>query len=268
MVLGLQIEKWDVHACESIVLVGIGGSRPSGPLSIEHQIPGGYQLDALLRGWAFQRAWHRARLDLVARVLPPANDGLALDAAAGSGIVTWKFGSTSVVSTDLRVAACRFVRSHSSGARAAAADLCALPFRDSTFTSLYLLEAIEHLREDDGKRALRELRRVARPGARCLITTPNYRSHWVALERLLDAVKLTPPMAEAQHQFRYDERRLADVASQAGWRIVRQGSFNLFAPFAGMVVRSIGQWALDRELSMRVRSGALLYAICEPRVGR
>jgi hypothetical protein len=36
--------------------------------SVEHDIAGGYQLDALLRGWAPQRAWHRARLDLVAPV--------------------------------------------------------------------------------------------------------------------------------------------------------------------------------------------------------
>ena len=32
--------------------------------SLEHDIPGSYQLDALLRGRALQRAWHRARLDL------------------------------------------------------------------------------------------------------------------------------------------------------------------------------------------------------------
>ena len=68
--------------------------------SIEHEIAGGYQLDALLRGWAPQRAWHRARLDLVAHVLPPAIGSLVLDAAAGSGIVTWKFPEANIISTD------------------------------------------------------------------------------------------------------------------------------------------------------------------------
>ena len=37
--------------------------------SVEREIPGAYQLDALLRGRRLQRAWHRARLDLVAQLV-------------------------------------------------------------------------------------------------------------------------------------------------------------------------------------------------------
>src|SRR2546427_6189911 len=150
--------------------------------SIDHDIAGGYQLDALLRGWAPQRAWHRARLDLVAHVLPPGNGSLVLDAAAGSGILTWRFPESQIISTDMRVSACRSVRTHTPFARTTAADLCALPFLSGTFSQIYLLEAIEHLSEADGHRVLRELRRVSLTGARCLITTPNYRSPWPIVE--------------------------------------------------------------------------------------
>src|SRR5262245_33902602 len=173
------------------------------PATVEQHIAGGYQLDALLRGRAFQRAWHRARLDLVKQLLPPAANGLVLDAAAGSGTVTWQFGQPSIVSADFRVAACQAVRGHTPAARAAAADLGPLPFRSGVFTRIYLLEAIEHLSEEKARRTLQELRRVAAPSARCLITTPNYRSHWVVLEWVIDRLGLTPPMADAQHVTRY-----------------------------------------------------------------
>jgi hypothetical protein len=88
------------------------------PSSVEHTIPGDYQLRALRSGWRPQRAWHRARLDLVARVLPPPADGLAIDAAAGAGIVTWQFPGAPIVSTDLRQTACAAIRRHTPAARA------------------------------------------------------------------------------------------------------------------------------------------------------
>jgi ubiquinone/menaquinone biosynthesis C-methylase UbiE len=231
--------------------------------SVEHDIAGGYQLDALLRGWAPQRAWHRARLDLVAHVLPPKNGSLILDAAAGSGIVTWRFPESHIVSADMRVSACRFVRSHTPQARAAAGKLCAMPFRSGSFAQIYFLEAVEHLSADDGRAALAELRRVARAGARCLVTTPNYHSPWVAIERLLDGLSLTPPMSNAQHQSRYDAVSLAAAAQAAGWRIVRSGSFNLAAPIIGMLSARAGFWATGREARALGRAGTLLYAVCE-----
>src|SRR2546428_5486117 len=136
--------------------------------AIEYEIAGGYQLEALLRGWGPQRAWHRARLDLVAHVLPPTNGSLVLDAAAGSGIVTWRFQQSRIVSTDMRVSACQFVRTHTPSARAVVSELWSLPFRSGTFSQLYFLEAIEHMSEDDARNALRELRRVSAPDARGL----------------------------------------------------------------------------------------------------
>jgi hypothetical protein len=52
---------------------------------VEHGIAGGYQLDALLRGWA------RSGRGIVPGSIPK-NGSLVLDAAAGSGIVTWRVG--------------------------------------------------------------------------------------------------------------------------------------------------------------------------------
>ena len=147
--------------------------------------------------------------------------------------------------------------------RGSAGELCALPFQSGSFSQIYFLEAVEHLSEEDGRSALAELRRVARPGARCLVTTPNYHSLWIVLERLLDALHLTPPMSNAQHQSRYDAESLGTVARAAGWKVMRAGSFNLAAPAIGMVSARAGAWATGREAQRLGRAGTLLYAVCE-----
>lgn len=231
---------------------------------VEHEIPPDYQYRALQSGWALQRAWHRARLDCVAHLLPPSDHAPSLDAAAGSGIVAWRFSPTRVVSTDIRVAACRFIRDNTGGASAIAATLSALPFQSHVFQQVYLLEVIEHLEADDARHALRELRRVCHPQGRCLITTPNYASHWKALEQAIDAMGLTPRMAGEQHVTRYTAQSLSRVVTDAGWNILRSGSFNFLAPLAGMASVRAGRWVTRRETAGNVRAGALLYLLCEP----
>ncbi len=231
---------------------------------VEHDIPGAYQIDALLRGRTLQRAWHRARLDLIGSVLPPPEEGLSLDLAAGSGIVTWRFAPAPIVSIDLRADACRAIRAHTGGAPALVAELGQLPFASATFSRIYFLETLEHLTVEQGATILREVRRVARPDARLLITTPNYRSHWIVLEWLMDALRLTPPFADGQHVTRYDTGSLARAVAAPGWRVRRHGSFNVVAPFAGMVASSLGTWAVGVEAAWAGSTGALLYAVCEP----
>ena len=230
--------------------------------TVEHSIPGNYQIRALLHGRRFQRAWHRARLEMVARMLPPAGTGLTLDAAAGAGLITWYFKAPAIVSADMRVSACQAVRTHTTGARSVAADLSALPFRNAAFARLYFLEAIEHLTPAAGVAAMAELHRVAQPGARCLITTPNYRSYWPLMEWALDTLKLTPPMSGAQHLSRYHWRELRRVCEAAGWNVTRLGTFNGIAPALGSISERAGAWALRAELARSHPAGALLYAIC------
>jgi SAM-dependent methyltransferase len=163
----------------------------------------------------------------------------------------------------MRADACRAIRTHTADARTLVADLAQLPFREATFSCVYFLETLEHLTAEQGREILREVRRVVRPGARCLITTPNYRSHWVLLEWLIDALRLTPPFADGQHVTRYDSRSLVRAVESAGWRVVRAGSFSLVAPLAGMLAPSVGAWATRAEASWAGPTGALLYAVCE-----
>jgi hypothetical protein len=230
---------------------------------VESDIPGSYQLDALLRGRALQRAWHRARLELIAQLLPPRRDAWSLDLAAGSGIVSWRFPEARVVSVDMRLDACRTIHGHSPGRPVMVAELGQLPVRSAVFSQVYFLETLEHLTVEQGRRILEEARRVSCAGAGCLITTPNYRSHWMLLEGLLDALRLTPPLGNGQHVSRYDRGSLVGAIQGTGWRVVQVGSFNLLAPLIGSVSRAAGDWMVNVEARRCGSTGALLYALCE-----
>jgi SAM-dependent methyltransferase len=230
---------------------------------VEHQIPGDYQIDAILRGWRFQRAWHRARLDLLSCVLPLPAAGLVLDAAAGSGLVAWHLNDRRIVSVDMRFAACVALRSHTPDAAGAVGTLEALPFGAGVFEQAYLLEVIEHLSGQQGVRALSELHRVCRSGARCLVTTPNYLSHWPIMERAIDLMGLAPPMEGGQHITQYSAETLRAAVQASGWKALHQGSFNLVAPLLGIFSTRLGRWATRLEAARLRRGGALLFAVCE-----
>jgi SAM-dependent methyltransferase len=162
----------------------------------------------------------------------------------------------------MRVSACEAMRRHTPGARAVAALIDALPFSSGTFAQAYFLEVIEHLDEELGLRALREIARVCRPGAACLITTPNYHSHWPLLELALDRWGPTPQLADAQHVTRYHARKLRRAAEAAGWTVTKLGSFNLVAPIAGAISPNLAARLTAVEASWLRFGGPLLFAVC------
>jgi hypothetical protein len=81
---------------------------------------------------------------------------------------------------------------------------------------------IEHTPDD--RVTLRELRRVAKPGAFLLLTVPAYQALWSQHD-------------EANHHFRrYNRRTLTAAARESGWTVLRMTSFNslLFPPAAAV----------------------------------
>ncbi len=65
------------------------------------------------------------------------------------------------------------------------ADMTALPFGDDTFDKVYSMTAVEFI--EDAQTVVREMERVARPGATLVLTTLNALSPWA--ERRTQAAK-------------------------------------------------------------------------------
>jgi SAM-dependent methyltransferase len=125
------------------------------------------------------------------------------------------------------------------------AQLDALPFPDGAYDLLIATDVIEHVDDDEG--VLRELRRVAAPGARLLITTPAYRWLWSAHDE------------EHQHKRRYTRRVLLRRVRGAGWEPEIATYFNslLLGPIALARALPRGREANDYDRTPRLLNGAL-----------
>jgi SAM-dependent methyltransferase len=88
-----------------------------------------------------------------------------------------------------------------------------LPFEAASFELLVATDVLEHV--DDDIVALRELRRVAAPGAALVLTVPAYRWLWSGEDDRLG------------HRRRYTRTELRRVVEQSGWRIQFASYFNL-----------------------------------------
>jgi SAM-dependent methyltransferase len=97
-----------------------------------------------------------------------------------------------------------------------------MPFESESFDLVVSLDVIEHV--GDHVAALRELRRVTRPGGRLLVTVPAYQALWSSHD------------VRNHHYRRYNRRTLVEPAQAAGWRVMRTTHFNsLLLPAAAAV---------------------------------
>jgi SAM-dependent methyltransferase len=97
-----------------------------------------------------------------------------------------------------------------------------LEFPDGAFDLILATDVLEHLRDD--RAALRELRRVAAPGATLLVTVPAYRWLWSGHDD------------EHHHFRRYTLRELRAALGAGGWRPLAESYFNsvLLPPIAAV----------------------------------
>lgn len=160
----------------------------------------------------------RAELDKLA--LPPR--ARVLDAGCGSGRTLQElvdYGEVSGIELDADAA--QLARSRGLGT-VEVGRLEELPWNDDTFDLITCLDVIEHVADD--ARALRELRRVCRPGGWLLVTVPAYQALWSLHD-------------EANHHYRrYSRASLRAAAAAGGWNVERLSSFNslLLGPAAAV----------------------------------
>jgi SAM-dependent methyltransferase len=134
-----------------------------------------------------------------------------------------------------------------------------LPVDDGAFRCVTMIEVIEHIHDTDA--ALREMVRVAAPGGRVVVTTPNYASHWPLLEWLVG--RLSPVDYRHQHVSHFDARRLEESMRRAGLRDVRVRSFMRIAPFAAAVSWRLADGVLRLDRRVPLVPGALLIGVGE-----
>jgi SAM-dependent methyltransferase len=170
--------------------------------------------------------WYRGRRRILCAELDRVElpeGARALDAGCGSGRTLDELAHYATVSgvdlSEEAVAAAR-ARGHDD---VRVGTLERLPFPPRTFDLITCLDVLEHVPDD--VRALRELRRVARPGAALVVTVPAYQALWSAH----DEANL--------HYRRYRRAPLRRAAIAAGWQPARDTHFNWLALAPAAVVR-------------------------------
>jgi len=171
------------------------------------------------RHWWF-RGRRRIVLSFVDR-LPLPEPCATLDAGCGSGRMLDELaarGSVRGVDVNPAAVAAAGSRGHSAGV----AELGGVPFEEGSFDLILCLDVLEHLEDDVA--GLRELARVARPGAHLLLTVPAYPRLWSSHDEA------------AGHQRRYTARTLRTALAATRWRPVELTHFNLLllAPAAAL----------------------------------
>ena len=160
--------------------------------------------------------WFRSRSRLIewalGRYLPQVRS--FLEVGCGNGFVLAELHARRpdlrLTGTDLYPEGLRIARARLPHVPFVRADAVCLPLAGS-YDAVGIFDVLEHI--DDDERVLGELFRMVRPGGGLLITVPQHRMLWSAMDDL------------ACHRRRYARRQLIDRVTAAGFEITRVSSF-------------------------------------------
>ena len=247
-------------------MVPIVYNRKNGDLI---EIPGDYQFVAIYKGHPIQRAWHRQRIMAVMDNLKTKKDDVVLDVGCGSGVVTSKVAENvlKVFAIDSNKQAIRFARNRFSRLSNIEFRHCLaddIDFPKGTFDLILCLELIEHLTEIQVKHLLGTFLRILGPEGKVVISTPNYASHWLLIEKIMDFLKFAPTLQHKQHILRFTNKRLNSLLIDCGYKVDFLKSFLFIAPFVAFLGQNLSDKLFLWENRVALPWGCDLIAVATP----
>jgi SAM-dependent methyltransferase len=241
---------------------------PKGPFNYQ-SVAGDYQYQAMHEGLPMQRFWHKGKLivwdELISPMISDEDTYPIIEIGCGAGLLIEHLAPLPhmKIGVDINSQALGFLSNrfnqihHENYFFPVAAFGESLPFPENFFGGVILSEVIEHL--VDPRLIIQEAYRILRPGGWCYLTTPNYRSFWPVMEKILDISGITPRMADAQHVFPFDQRKLLDLVK--GWKMELITSFYSLSPFLSILSENGGIGLLKREWLSNSKWGMLLACL-------
>ena len=227
----------------------------------DKDIPAGFYDEIHQRRAGVRFFWHDLKFRAVAACLEGA--GKVLDIGCGPGTFIGNYlDGVDCLGIDVSAPQIDYAnrRYGTAGHRFSTQAIAGL---DASFDAITMIELIEHLPPAETRRLFAEARRLLSPGGRLVVTTPNYRSLWPAIEWGVNLVSSVS--YEQQHINKYGRGRLATELAQAGYGAVTVGTAVGLAPFAAVLGRHPAQWldAVERSIG-HLGCGNLLIAVARP----
>lgn len=177
-----------------------------------------------------------------------------IEIGCGTGVFSRRLsGGPFRVAVDISHELLGRLRAGGAAARAVQADIHRLPFADASVGAVFGVSVLHHLRY---RAALREIRRVLRPGGVLALSEPNI------LNPLAFVLKLLPPVkrwaGDVSHEIAFFRRWLAADLARAGFSDVKAEPFDfLFPLLPGGAALDPALRRLERVPLLRELSGSL-----------
>lgn len=166
--------------------------------------------------------WSRRLAALFLDFAGHANDEKVLDVGCGTGSLALTLAARApesrITGIDFSQAYVDFARRRSTQARVTfeTGDACAMPYADNAFDRVLSLLVLHYVREP--KKAIAEMRRVARPGATVAATVWDARGGYVGNRIFFDTAAALDPGAETNRSRYYTHPMTRPGELAAAWR--------------------------------------------------
>lgn len=189
--------------------------------------------------------WYRARDEIIMRVagnhIPYFKDRqsqLLLNLGCGTGALSLNFPiSACTVNVDLHLTSEILGCPDSHNIHNVCGNALTLPFKDSTFDIVFMLDVLEHLSEE--KETLAAVSRVLKKRGYFILTVPAFQFLWSKMDDF------------AGHRRRYTKSSLHVVLQEGGFNVGKMSYFNFFLFPWGLVYRLYQRHVLDRQTKDR-----------------
>jgi SAM-dependent methyltransferase len=200
--------------------------------------------------------WYQGRRHVLERAIArlglPAHAQI-LDAGCGSGRNMVELARLGIVTgVELSHTSVRLARERDAG-EVVEGSVMDMPFEEASFDLAVSLDVIEHLQDDIG--ALRELRRVTRPGGALLVTVPAYQWLWSGHDEI------------NHHHRRYNRRTLLAAARDGGWELESFTNFSSLTLPVAILLRALERFmpsTTKSSLDLWVPPAPLNWALRQP----
>ncbi len=229
-----------------------------------------YQYRALRSNNIIQSNWHQNKLDILNLILKKIQPKSMLDLGTGSGNTEFEFSRSvkTIVGVDYHKEALGFLKSQLSKRKIKNVNLIHSDIREVSNYSKYgkfdfilLMDVIEHIREKDAIKLLKQLQGLLNQDGYLCIITPNYNSTWLFIEKILDKFSSVPHLEDQQHLFFYNENNLKLILKKTNYLITDYRTFNLF--FFLPILKSWASKIAQLEYSSKSPWGNLIVVLAQ-----